>query len=91
MLTRAFSADVKYLGAYRAWHEAVRTDRELAALDARIHAWTAERVRAVFERLQQAPGARPGVDAAALARTLDVFFWNQLAQAATLRAKEVRE
>ena len=91
MLTRAFSADIKYLGAYRAWHEAVRTDRELAALDAKIHAWTSERVRTVFERLRQAPGARPNVDAAALARTMDVFFWHQLAQAATLRPKDMCE
>jgi AcrR family transcriptional regulator len=91
MLTHAFSADVKYLGAYRAWSEAVRTDRELQAVDQKIRRWTTWRVRNVFERLQRAPGARPDVDAAALARTMDVFFWNQLARAATIKPRELRE
>jgi AcrR family transcriptional regulator len=91
MLTDAFSADLEYLGACRAWSEAVRTDPELETLDLRIRVWTTSRVRGVFERLQRAPGARPGVDAAALARTMDVFFWNQLARAATIRPAELRE
>jgi AcrR family transcriptional regulator len=91
MLDAAFSADLRYLGAYRAWSEAVRADAGLEALDHRIRAWTTGRVRAVFEGLQRARGARPGVDAAALARTMDVFFWNQLSRAATLSRKQLRE
>jgi AcrR family transcriptional regulator len=91
MLTRAFATDLTYLGAYRAWSEAARADRELEALDRQIRVWTTGRVRAVFEHLQRLPGARPDVDVAALARMMDVLFWNQLARAAILRPAELRE
>jgi AcrR family transcriptional regulator len=91
MLARAFSADLTYLGAYRAWSEAVRTDHDLEMKDRAVRRWTTRRVRAVFEQLQRLPGARTGVDAGALARTMDVLFWNQLARAATLRPTELNE
>jgi AcrR family transcriptional regulator len=91
MLTRAFSADLTYLGAYRAWSEAARADRELEAHDKKVRAWTTGRVRTVFERLGHLPGARTGVDVPALARTMDVLFWNQLAQAASMKSDELAE
>ena len=91
LLARAFAADLTYLGAYRAWSEAVRTDPTLAAHDRRIHRWTNSRIVALFQRLQRLPGARPGVDAAALGRAMDVVFWTQLARAAVLRPAELRE
>jgi AcrR family transcriptional regulator len=81
MLGHAFSLDLHYLGAYRAWQEAALADPELARRQSRIHRWTTTRVRAVFERLQLLPGARRGVDIASLARVMDAFFWSLLAQA----------
>lgn len=77
LLTRALHADLTYRGAMRAWSEAVRGDAALEALNRKVRAWTSARVRAAFEHWQRLPGARPGVDAAALARTMDVLFWNQ--------------
>jgi len=41
-----------------------------------------------FSLLQQLPGARRGVDIRALAKVMDSFFWNFLAQAPTLSAAE---
>jgi AcrR family transcriptional regulator len=84
LLSRAFSTDLRYLGAYRAWQEAALSDSELAAKQQEIHAWTTARVLAVFNFLQHLPGARSGVDIAALARVMDSFFWNLLAQALRL-------
>ncbi len=83
-LTRAFSADLQYLGAYRAWREAAVTDPALARKEAEIRAWTTARVYQAFTLLQQLPGARRGVDLKALAQVMDGFFWNLLAQAVTL-------
>lgn len=81
-LARAFSGDFRYLGAYRAWQEASLSDADLALLQARIRAWTMGRVTAFFLALQRLPGAREGVDAGALGRAMDGFFWNMLAEAA---------
>jgi hypothetical protein len=91
MLSRAFAADLTYLGAYRAWSEAVRTDPSLEEQDRRIHMWTNARIVAVFEGLQRLPGSRPGVDVQALGRAMDVFFWTQLARTAALRPRQLRE
>lgn len=90
-LARAFSADLRYLGAYRAWQEAALADSELASKQAEIHTWTTARILAVFNHLQQLPGARPGVDIAALARVMDSFFWNLLAQARRLSKPELNQ
>jgi len=83
-LTRALSADLQYLGAYRAWREAAITDAFLAKKEAEIRAWTTARVYKAFSLLQQLPGARRGVDLKALAQVMDGLFWNLLGQAATL-------
>ncbi len=91
LLSRAFSHDLRYLGAYRAWQEAVLSDPELVRKQAEIHAWTTARVAAVFQILQQLPGARAGVDVVGLARVMDSFFWSLLAQAVRVPAVELNQ
>src|SRR5205085_11881096 len=46
-LARAFAADLRYLGAYRAWREAVLMDPSLTRKQKEIHTWTTARVAAV--------------------------------------------
>ena len=89
LLSGAFSRDLRYLGAYRAWQEAALADAGLARKQKKIHAWTTARVRAVLEILEQLPGARRGVDIDGLAEVLDSFFWSLLAQAVRLRKAEL--
>ncbi len=89
LLSAAFSRDLKHLGAYRAWQEAVLSDPDLAKKDAQIHAWTTARVLAVFQLLRQMPGARPDVDIEALARVMDAFFWSLLARAVHMPRPEL--
>ena len=89
LLSRAFSNDLRYLGAYRAWQEAVLSDPELARKQVEIHTWTTARVMTVFQLLQQLPGARTGVDIVGLARVIDSFFWSLLAQAVRMPEVEL--
>jgi AcrR family transcriptional regulator len=89
LLSAAFSRDLKYLGAYRAWQEATLSDPDLARKEAEIHDWTTARVHAVFQLLQQMPGARPDVDIQAMARVMDGFFWSLLARAEKMRKVEL--
>src|SRR5580704_17930646 len=89
LLSRAFSRDLRYLGAYRAWQEAVLSDPDMTQKQQEVHVWTTSRVTAVFRRLQQLPGARPGVDVAGLARVMDSFFWSLLAQAVRMPEVEL--
>jgi len=91
LLARAFARDLRYLGAYRAWQEAVLSDPELARKQRQIHVWTTARVKTVFTLLQQLPGARPGVDVSGLARAMDSFFWSLLGQALQLREVELKQ
>lgn len=89
LLSAAFSRDLKFLGAYRAWQEAAPSDPDLARKQREIHTWTTSRVEAVFRMLQKLPGARPGVDIPGLARAMDGFFWSLLAQATQLSKAEL--
>ncbi len=91
LLSRAFSRDLRYLGAYRAWQEASLSDPDLARKQQQIHAWTTTRVMTVFQLLQQLPGARTGVDVPGLARVIDSFFWSLLAQAAQFSKIELNQ
>ena len=84
VLARAFAADLKYLGAYRAWQEASLSDPDLARKQAQIHAWTTSRVMTLFRLLQSHSRARRNLATAGLARAMDSFFWSLLAQAAQL-------
>lgn len=81
LLTAAFSGDLAYLGAYRAWQEAILIDADLAREHRRILAWTTGRIEGLFRQLQRWPGARPRAPIAALARTMDRFFWSLLTDA----------
>jgi len=81
LLSQAFATDLQYLGVYRAWQEAALFDPDLARKQTEIHAWTTARVESLFRLLSAQPGARPGVDIPSLARIMDSFFWNLLAQA----------
>lgn len=89
LLGRAFATDLQYLGAYRAWQEAVASDTDLASKQERIQAWTAARVQGAFTLMQSMPGARGGVDVPGLARVMDSFFWNLLAQACCFPESEL--
>ncbi len=89
LVSRAFAHDLRYLGAYRAWQEAALSDPALARKQMEIQDWTTSRVLAVFQHLQQLPGARPGVDLPGLARTMDSFFWSLLAQAGHMPKAEL--
>lgn len=91
LLARAFSHDLRYLGAYRAWQEAVLSDLELLEKQAEIHKWTTGRVLRVLQFLEELPGARKDVDLHGLARATDTFFWSLLAQAARLPKTELNQ
>ena len=90
LLERGFSEDLRYLGAYRAWQEAVLTDHNLARKQAQILNWTSARAAAAFRQLQRLPNARPRVNVDALARVLDSLFWHLLAQASHNRDVNLR-
>jgi hypothetical protein len=89
LLSSAFAHDLHYLGAYRAWQEAVLSDTELAQKQREIQQWTTARLTKLFDLLQRMPGARTGVDIRTLARVMDQFFWSLLAQAALMRKPEL--
>lgn len=91
LLSRAFAHDLRYLGAYRAWEEAVLSDPDLTRKQREIHVWTTNRVTSVFQRLQQLPGARPGVDVPGLARVMDSFFWCLLGHAVRMPDVELTQ
>jgi AcrR family transcriptional regulator len=89
LLSRAFSHDLRYLGAYRGWQEAILSDPDLAPKQEEINAWTTGRVTAVFEMLERLPGARKEVDIPGLARAIDSFFWSLLGRAGRMRKAEL--
>jgi AcrR family transcriptional regulator len=91
LLARAFARDLHYLGACRAWEEAVLSDPGLARKQRKIRAWTTQRVTTLFTLLQKTPGARPGVDVPALARVMDSFFWSLLGQAVRMPKVELND
>jgi AcrR family transcriptional regulator len=88
-LSRSFAHDLRYLGAYRAWQEAVLSDHDLAKKQIEIHAWTGARVEGVFRALARLPRARPDVDVPGLARVMDSFFWSLLGRAAEMKPAEL--
>jgi AcrR family transcriptional regulator len=80
LLEAGFRADLEYVGAYRAWREAIATDRLLARRNRDIEAWTTGRLTMAFLALGGLPGARRDVEASALARVIDRWFWDLLAR-----------
>lgn len=76
MLVRtALRLDMKYLGAYRAWQEAILRDDGLAKLHAEIDAWTTGRIVAMLEIIARAPNVRRDIDPKTLATILNALFW----------------
>jgi len=78
VLGAGLATDLAYAGAYRAWREAMLSDRQLAALDEQVREWTTGRLRVVFDLLQQLPGARRDVDVSLFAAVMDRLFWDLL-------------
>ncbi len=90
-LAAAFSRDLQFLGACRAWEEAVLSDSDLTRKQQKIRDWTTGRATALFAGLQRLPGARKDVDVQALGRVMDGFFWSLLAQAVRLPQPELTQ
>ena len=84
VLRAGLSTDLAYVGAYRAWREAMLSDAQLAVLDERVRAWTTTRLRAVFETIAKLRGARRGIDIPLFAAVMDRLFWDLLTS--TLRS-----
>ncbi len=78
VLQAGLATDLAYAGAYRAWREAMLSDRQLAALDEQVRAWTTGRLRVVFGLLHQLPQARRGIDVSLFAAVMDRLFWDFL-------------
>lgn len=74
-LSEGLMADRKYGGAYRAWREAVLSDRELSEFDLQVETWTVKRVELALQSALQLPGARSGVDVEGTAQLLNLLFW----------------
>lgn len=91
LLYVAFSHDLRYLGACRAWQEAVLSDPDLARKQQKIQTWSTARVTMMFRLLQQLPNARPGVDVPGLASVMDNFFWSLLSQAARFSKADMNQ
>jgi len=69
-----FNSLWKHAGVYRAWREATLRDASLAVLHERIESWTTKRIAAALNAAAATPGARAGVDVAALSSILSVIF-----------------
>ncbi len=89
LLTAAFARDLRFIGAVRAWQEAVFSEPDLVHHEAEIRAWTLQRVLAVFRRLQQLPGARRDVDIRQLGSVMDQLYWTLLAEALRLSPQQI--
>jgi AcrR family transcriptional regulator len=88
LLTQAFDRDLEFLGAYRAWQEAILSDADLAKKNAALHAWTRQRVVRVLTVLATARHARAAIDLQGLADILDGLFWSLMAAALQMPARE---
>jgi AcrR family transcriptional regulator len=91
LLTQAFARDLRFVGAFRAWQEAAFSDPDLVRHDAAIRAWTQRRVIALFQRLQQLPGARRDADIRQLGCVMDHVYWTLLAEALRLNPQKISQ
>lgn len=87
LLARAFTTDRRYLGAYRAWREAMLSDPHLAREWRNIREWTRQRVVALLTSLQRWPGARKDIAIAPLAEMVDTLGWSLLEKPASMSLK----
>jgi AcrR family transcriptional regulator len=67
--------DWAYAGAYRAWHEVILRDAELAVRAREIEAWTLSRLRLVTGVLTAFPGARTDLDVERFCWVTNQLFW----------------
>jgi AcrR family transcriptional regulator len=67
--------DWAYAGAYRAWHELILRDAELALLARDVEAWTMSRLRLVTRVLMEYPGARGDLDVETFCWVTNQLFW----------------
>ncbi len=88
LLARAFTTDRRYLGAYRAWREAMLSDPHLARDWREIREWTTQRVVALLTLLQQGPAARKDIAITPLAEVIDTLGWSLLEQAASISSAQ---
>lgn len=91
LLGRAFSVDLEFLGACRAWDEAVLSDEHLLIKHREIRGWTNQRVAGLLNTMQQQPGARRDVNVPVLAKMIDDLFWTLLGQAAQMGPPELEQ
>lgn len=87
-LARAFERDLAFVGAHRAWQEAIIGDQELQKKNAAMHAWTRQRVLRLLTTMQRAPGARRSIDLNSLAEVLDGLFWSLMTEALQLSPRD---
>jgi AcrR family transcriptional regulator len=90
LLARAFTTDRRYLGAYRAWREAMLSDPDLAHGWRGIRQWTTQRITALLTLLQQWPGARKNIAIAPLADVVDTLGWSLLDQPVSMSPGQVK-
>lgn len=67
--------DWAYAGAYRAWHEVILRDAELAVRAREIEAWTLSRLRLVTGVLTAFPDARTDLDVEMFCWVTNQLFW----------------
>ena len=67
--------DWAYVGAYRAWREAVVLDQELKMLHAQLERWTTQQIKLLLTFLLQLPHVRQGVRVDELAWIISLLFW----------------
>lgn len=71
---RAFVPDRTYAGLWRAWHEAVAVDPDLAAIDRQITTWMDTNVVVLIENLAQFSPLRPDLDCQATATVINAML-----------------
>jgi len=75
MVHAGLRIDWAYLGAYRAWHEAILQDPMLAKLARKIEAWSLSRLRLLALVFAQAPTVRPEIDLETFCWVTNQLFW----------------
>jgi AcrR family transcriptional regulator len=78
VMRAGLATDLAYAGAYRAWREAILSDRELDGLDKKIRGWTRGRLAAVLNAMSSLPNARREIDTGLFASVMDRLFWELL-------------
>lgn len=75
MVHAGLRIDWAYLGAYRAWHEAILGDVALAKLARKIEAWSLSRLRQLAAVFAAAPNVRADLDIETFCWVTNELFW----------------